>query len=313
MDYGSGAVRLLQEFRQGHSLATGIERALRWAGFDGKRGRYEGRPYRCFFRRGPAVGRSRGEDLRRCDARTHRGTGWRSRSRSRQAACVWRNKTRPNASGSHRFLPFVARLCPPGATRDGLLSAANLPDSTPPTEAAAVLGCGEKLLSADTVPFALWCAERNVNEFEQALWTTVEGLGDRDTTCAMVGGIVSATSPPPPRWVNAREPLRFEKPLASGRRSELRQRAQAWLWSLRAGNIVSTIARWLCCIGCWSNAQTLAGEYGRSMDPLVPSDEPCQPLAKGDVRTPPEQVKSTGKRTPKATHIMFPRWRLLDR
>ena len=232
--YGSGAVRLLQEFRQGIPWQQASSALFDGQGSMGNGGAMRAAPIGAFF----------AEDLlsvvreaRTSAAVTHAHIEGQAGAVAvaAAAACVWRNKTRPNASGSHRFLPFVARLCPPGATRDGLLSAANLPDSTPPTEAAAVLGCGEKLLSADTVPFALWCAERNVNEFEQALWTTVEGLGDRDTTCAMVGGIVSATSPPPPRWVNAREPLRFEKPLASGRRSELRQRAQAWLWSLRAG------------------------------------------------------------------------------
>jgi hypothetical protein len=41
------------------------------------------------------------------------------------------------------------------------------------------------------------------------LWNTVAGLGDRDTTCAIVGGIVSLVEGVtiPPRWMAAREGL----------------------------------------------------------------------------------------------------------
>ncbi len=40
------------------------------------------------------------------------------------------------------------------------------------------------------MPFALWCAAHHLDDYESALWATVSGLGDRDTTCAIVGGIV---------------------------------------------------------------------------------------------------------------------------
>ena len=41
------------------------------------------------------------------------------------------------------------------------------------------------------VHVALWCAARYLDDYEEALWLTVSGLGDRDTTCAIVGGIVA--------------------------------------------------------------------------------------------------------------------------
>jgi len=52
------------------------------------------------------------------------------------------------------------------------------------------LGNGSMVTAQDTVPFALWSAACHPNDYEEALWTTVGGLGDRDTTCAMVGGVV---------------------------------------------------------------------------------------------------------------------------
>lgn len=53
----------------------------------------------------------------------------------------------------------------------------------------SVLGNGSKMLSQDTVPFAIWCSAHNLNSFQESLWKAVSILGDRDTICAMVGGI----------------------------------------------------------------------------------------------------------------------------
>ena len=60
------------------------------------------------------------------------------------------------------------------------------------------------------MPFSLWCATRHLNDFSEALWETVSGLGDLDTTCAIVGGIVAAAGTLiPPAWLAAREPLKL--------------------------------------------------------------------------------------------------------
>ena len=42
------------------------------------------------------------------------------------------------------------------------------------------------------------------------MWTTAEGLGDVDTTCAIVGGVVGARvgiNAAPATWLELREPL----------------------------------------------------------------------------------------------------------
>ncbi len=41
-------------------------------------------------------------------------------------------------------------------------------------------------------PFALWSAAHHVDSLSDALWTTAEGFGDVDTTCAITGGTVAA-------------------------------------------------------------------------------------------------------------------------
>jgi ADP-ribosylglycohydrolase len=88
-----------------------------------------------------------------------------------------------------------------------------LPDlapGVPVATAVGVLGNGSQVSAQDTVPFVLWCAAQQLGDYEEALWLTVSGLGDRDTTCAMVGGIVACCAGAeaiPAAWRTAREPL----------------------------------------------------------------------------------------------------------
>jgi ADP-ribosylglycohydrolase len=81
--------------------------------------------------------------------------------------------------------------CQPSKVRDGLESAVELNDVSP-SEAALVLGSGREIAAFDTVPFALWSAARNLDDFVGGFWSTVAGLGDRDTTCAIAGGVIAA-------------------------------------------------------------------------------------------------------------------------
>ena len=77
-------------------------------------------------------------------------------------------------------------------------------------QVAETLGSGQAVTAMDTVPFCLWCAHHEGLYFEEAMWHTVAGLGDRDTTCAIVGGIVGArvgTGGIPREWREKRESL----------------------------------------------------------------------------------------------------------
>ncbi|MHB2019710.1 MAG: ADP-ribosylglycohydrolase family protein [Candidatus Xenobia bacterium] len=51
------------------------------------------------------------------------------------------------------------------------------------------------------------CAARHRDSFADAMWATVSALGERDTTCASVGGILGAMTEIPPSWREAREKL----------------------------------------------------------------------------------------------------------
>ncbi len=113
-------------------------------------------------------------------------------------------------AGGTAFLRLVAEHTPPSAVRDGLALAAELPADTPPWQAADLLGSGRRIRADDTVPFAVWSAAHHRDSLADALWTTAEGLGDVDTTCAITGGIVAAhtgLAGIPDAWRTRREPL----------------------------------------------------------------------------------------------------------
>jgi len=106
------------------------------------------------------------------------------------------------------LLELVCARTPDGETRDGLIRAAAMPPHTPVQDAVRVLGNGSNVTAPDTVPFALWSAAHHIDDFREAMWKTVSGLGDRDTTCAIAGGVVAAAGTLIPEdWLVAREPL----------------------------------------------------------------------------------------------------------
>jgi ADP-ribosylglycohydrolase len=108
------------------------------------------------------------------------------------------------------LLELAIEYLPEGTTRQGLVQALDVPLDAPPENAAHVLGSGQRVTAPDTVPFTLWCACRHLDDYSEALWNTLAGLGDRDTTCAIVGGIVALSAGResiPKDWLRAREPL----------------------------------------------------------------------------------------------------------
>jgi ADP-ribosylglycohydrolase len=119
------------------------------------------------------------------------------------------------ASGSPpygvEFLAQVIPFLPESKTRTGVERAAAIGPVS--VEAAAeTLGTGRQVAAFDTVPFCLWVVAQHGGGFREALWKTVAGLGDRDTTCAIVGGVLGAVHPVPTEWLANREPLPADFP-----------------------------------------------------------------------------------------------------
>nr|WP_251072094.1 ADP-ribosylglycohydrolase family protein [Streptomyces sp. ISL-43] len=108
------------------------------------------------------------------------------------------------------FLREVAAHVPESDVRSGLRVAAGFSARTSVRHAASVLGSGWRISAPDTVPFALWSAAGHLDDLPEALWQTVAGWGDRDTTCAIAGGVVAArtgTGGVAADWLGAREAI----------------------------------------------------------------------------------------------------------
>lgn len=108
------------------------------------------------------------------------------------------------------FLEAILPYVPESVVHERIRHARNLTVGASVRHAVAVLGNGAEVTAQDTVSFALWCASQHLDDFEKAMWKTVSGLGDRDTTCAIVGGIVACYTGEdgiPAEWLQNREPL----------------------------------------------------------------------------------------------------------
>jgi len=126
-------------------------------------------------------------------------------------AAAWAARMRHNEVPTPgEFIEKVVKGVPDSMTRRGILKAQEIPPLATPSDAANILGSGQQITTQDTVPFVIWCAAHFLEDYENALWNTVSGFGDMDTTCAMVGGIVAlytGLEGIPKQWLTQREPL----------------------------------------------------------------------------------------------------------
>lgn len=122
------------------------------------------------------------------------------------AAAIASNKPYPTGVD---FLKEIIPYVPDGETKSKIEFATQIP-SGDIINAMRELGSGEKVSAQDTVPFCLWSAAYHLDNYETALWNTAKGLGDVDTTCAIVGGIVALSATKIPEdYLKRREPLKF--------------------------------------------------------------------------------------------------------
>ncbi|HVI01655.1 MAG TPA: ADP-ribosylglycohydrolase family protein [Enhygromyxa sp.] len=124
------------------------------------------------------------------------------------AAVLWQTRELAASDAVARMFDEVLARTPAGKTHEGIREARGMIGSGDVERAVNRLGNGSGVSSQDTVPLCMWAVARHPRDFAEAMWTTVAGLGDRDTTCAIVGGIVAAGGAlPPAEWIAAREPL----------------------------------------------------------------------------------------------------------
>ncbi|WP_436527762.1 ADP-ribosylglycohydrolase family protein [Actinoplanes sp. HUAS TT8] len=115
-----------------------------------------------------------------------------------------------------QLLRAAAAHTAPSVVRDGLTEAVPIRGVE---EAAARLGNGGQATAQDTVPFALWVADRYLDDYPAAVAACVVAGGDVDTTAAIAGGVVAAYTGiegVPNAWLANREPLPAWLAAASG-------------------------------------------------------------------------------------------------
>ena len=112
----------------------------------------------------------------------------------------------------NEFINQIAEWLPDTDTKSKIKKSTSVPYSYNIETVKTILGNGSKIMVQDTVPFSLWCAANNLNNLEEALWKAVSILGDRDTICAIVGGITIMSTDDakiPQEWIDSVED--FEK------------------------------------------------------------------------------------------------------
>jgi ADP-ribosylglycohydrolase len=114
---------------------------------------------------------------------------------------------KPHPTGQD-FLKEILLHVPESITKERIQQAVRIPPDRL-QDAIRQLGTGSEVSAQDTVPFCLWSTAYHLSNFEDALWWTAKGMGDCDTTCAIVGGIVALSAPEIPElWLKRREPLK---------------------------------------------------------------------------------------------------------
>lgn len=106
------------------------------------------------------------------------------------------------------FIERILKELPNSDTKSKISKSKSVSYSYQIETVQSILGNGSKMTAQDTVPFAVWCTAYNLENFENALWKAVSILGDRDTICAMVGGMTIMSTKPenmPNNWIAAVE------------------------------------------------------------------------------------------------------------
>ena len=207
--YGRGAREILRAIGEGTPWETAAARVFNGQGSHGNGGAMRAAPLGAYF----------ADDFDRVVAEakasaavTHAHPDGQTGAIAVALATAWMHREGRRASNrGHALIEFVLERLPETDTYHCLKKAAAVPFEQSPRAAASILGSGSGVISSDTVPFCLWCAARHACDYREAIWATVSGLGDVDTTCAIVGGIVAPSAGRegiPAEWLTAREPLR---------------------------------------------------------------------------------------------------------
>lgn len=208
--YGGTAHDILRELQQGVSWMDAAGRVFNGTGSLGNGAAMRVAPLGAYF--GEDYARVASEAVASAEV-THAHPEGKAGAIAVAVAAAWvasETNARGNPAG---LLEAAYSATPDGETRRGIASALRIPFGNSPTSAAQILGNGSRICAPDTVPVCLWLAARHLNDYREALWSTVSIAGDIDTNCAIVGGIVvlaTGVEGVPTEWLQAREQIPFQ-------------------------------------------------------------------------------------------------------
>ncbi len=126
------------------------------------------------------------------------------------AGWAWQWNNTGHSAAPETLLSVVLDQTPDCAVRQGIERASQIALDEWEFTAAEILGNGDQITCADTVPYCLWVAARHLDNYVDAMWNTVRVGGDIDTNAAIVGGIVALAvgrEGLPEEWRRLRESL----------------------------------------------------------------------------------------------------------
>lgn len=126
-------------------------------------------------------------------------------------AYAWKNReSRSDAAVRLGLLETALRHTPASDVRDGIERAIAIGLDSSPEAAAAALGNGSRVSCQDTVPFCLYIAARQLDDYRTGILQAIRVGGDIDTSAAIAGGIIvlaAGLDAVPAPWRERREPL----------------------------------------------------------------------------------------------------------
>ena len=205
--YGPGAKRLLEQIQGGADWREARKALYRGVGSFGNGASMRVAPLGAFF----------ADDLARCRHEaeqsalvTHTHPEGVAGAIAVAAAASFASLTRDQGFDAAAFMAHVLAVTPSSMVRDGIEEGRQTLGEGSVALAAERLGNGSGVTAADTVPLCMWLVCQRPDDFQEALWLTVSALGDRDTTCAIVGGVLACRvglEGIPASMCAAREPL----------------------------------------------------------------------------------------------------------
>jgi ADP-ribosylglycohydrolase len=110
------------------------------------------------------------------------------------ASWAWQFRQEARIPSRKSFLELIVASVPESNVRDKLINSMKHKDEGSDQSATDSFLENSVVSDENIVPFALWVVAGSLENYEDAIWQALSGMGDCATTCAIVGSIVTLYS-----------------------------------------------------------------------------------------------------------------------